>query len=78
MSFKASKYTIWMNYDNDKKQYQVPMNPESIQIKIDGKAVTSDIDRGTTAYTSATAKILSATRRKRQLRSLKIAASELV
>ena len=45
MSFKASKYTIWMNYDNDKKQYQVPMNPESIQIKIDGKAVTSDIDR---------------------------------
>ena len=42
MSFKASKYTIWMNYDNDKKQYQVPMNPESIQIKIDGKAVTSD------------------------------------
>ena len=44
MSFKASKYTIWMNYDNDKKQYQVPMNPESIQIKIDGKAVTSDID----------------------------------
>ena len=45
MSFKASKYTIWMNYDNDKKQYQAPMNPESIQIKIDGKAVTSDIDR---------------------------------
>ena len=45
MSFKASKYTIWMNYDNYKKQYQVPMNPESIQIKIDGKAVTSDIDR---------------------------------
>ena len=45
MSFKASKYMIWMNYDNDKKQYQVPMNPESIQIKIDGKAVTSDIDR---------------------------------
>ena len=45
MSFKASKYTIWMNYDNDKKQYQVPMNPESIQIKVDGQAVTSDIDR---------------------------------
>lgn len=45
MSFKASKYTIWMNYNNDKKQYQIPMNPESIQIKIDGKAVTSDIDR---------------------------------
>lgn len=45
MSFKASKYTIWMNYDNDKKQYQMPMNPESIQIKVDGKAVTSDIDR---------------------------------
>lgn len=45
MSFKASAYTIWLNYDNDKKQYQVPVNPEAMKVKVDGKATTSEIDR---------------------------------
>lgn len=45
MSFNASTYTIWLNYDNDKKQYQVPVNPEAIKVKVDGKATTSEIDR---------------------------------
>lgn len=45
MSFKASAYTIWLNYDNDKKQYQIPVNPEAMKVKVDGKVSTSEIDR---------------------------------
>lgn len=41
----SGKYAIWLNYDNDKKKYQIPVNPEEIKIKVDGKATTSEIDK---------------------------------
>lgn len=41
----STKYALWLNYDNDKKQYQIPVNPEKITIKVNGKTTTSEIDK---------------------------------
>lgn len=41
----SSKYSLWLNYDNDKKKYRCPVNPEKIKLKVNGKVTTSDIDK---------------------------------
>jgi hypothetical protein len=41
----STKYALWLNYDNDKKQYRLPVNPEKIKLKVSGKTTTSDIDK---------------------------------
>ena len=41
----SGKYAMWLNYDNDKKKYQLPVNPEEIKLSVDGKATTSEIDK---------------------------------
>lgn len=41
----SGKYAMWLNYDNDKKKYQLPANPEEIKLSVDGKATTSEIDK---------------------------------
>lgn len=41
----SSKYALWLNYDNDKKKYQIPQNPEEISVEVNGKVTTSDIDK---------------------------------
>lgn len=45
MEFMSTKYALWLNYDNDKQKYQLPVNPESITIKVNGRTTTSEIDK---------------------------------
>lgn len=40
----SSKYALWLNYDNDSKKYRIPVNPEKITVKVNGKVTTCDID----------------------------------
>lgn len=41
----SGKYALWLNYDNDKQKYQIPVNPEEIMFKTEGKVSTSEIDK---------------------------------
>jgi LysM repeat protein len=41
----TNRCTIWLNFNNDKKKYQIPVNPEKIKMKVNGKVTTSDIDK---------------------------------
>lgn len=38
-------YQIYFNYDNDKKVYRIPVNPEEMQVQYKGQVTSADIDK---------------------------------
>lgn len=45
MSTNSGKYHMYFNYDNDKKVYVVPVLPEKIEVKCNGRTTSIDIDK---------------------------------
>lgn len=41
----STKYKMWLNYDNDKKKYCVPVLPEKIKVTVKGQTTSVDIDK---------------------------------
>lgn len=41
----SSSYAVYLNYDNDRQQFRIPVNPESIKVAAGGKTTTSDIEK---------------------------------
>lgn len=41
----STNYRIYLNYDNDKKVYCLPVNPEDLQITYKGQTTSADIDK---------------------------------
>lgn len=45
MSTNSGIYHMYFNYDNDKKVYAVPVLPEKIEVKCNGKTTSVEIDK---------------------------------
>lgn len=45
MNTNPTKYKMYINYDNDKKVYVVPVLPEKISVTVKGKTASMDVDR---------------------------------
>lgn len=41
----TTDYKMWINYDNDQKQYCIPVLPEKLKMSIKGQVASVDIDR---------------------------------
>ena len=41
----GAKYRMYLNYDNDKKVYIIPVLPEKIKITVKGQTSSIDIDK---------------------------------
>lgn len=40
----TTDYKMWINYDNDQKQYCVPVLPETLKVTVKGQVTSVDID----------------------------------